>query len=149
LGTLLHDPNLWHLNRRTVSGAFAIGLFVAWIPVPFQMVLAALAAILVRVNLPISAILVWISNPFTLFPMFYFAYRVGATMMGVQTLPFAFELSFDWLVTELVRVWRPFLLGCFLMGCLSALAGYATVRTLWRLYVLRRLAHKRNRNAVR
>jgi uncharacterized protein (DUF2062 family) len=40
-GDWLHEPNLWHLNRRSVAGAFAVGLFFAWMPVPFQMALAA------------------------------------------------------------------------------------------------------------
>ena len=44
-GRLLHDPNLWHLNRRSAAGAFAVGLFMAFAPVPFQMLLAAGAAI--------------------------------------------------------------------------------------------------------
>ena len=52
-GSLLHDGNLWHLNRRSASGAFAVGLFTAFIPVPFQMLLAAAAAIIFRVNLPL------------------------------------------------------------------------------------------------
>ena len=55
LGSLLHDPNLWHLNRRSASGAFAVGLFMAWVPVPFQMLLGAIGAIAFRVNLPLSA----------------------------------------------------------------------------------------------
>lgn len=38
-GSLLNKPNLWALNRRSAPGAFAIGLFVAWMPMPFQMVL--------------------------------------------------------------------------------------------------------------
>ena len=41
-GDVLHDANLWHLNRRSARGAFAVGLFFAFIPVPFQMLLAVL-----------------------------------------------------------------------------------------------------------
>ena len=70
-GRLLQDANLWHLNRRSARGAFAVGLFFAFIPVPFQMVLAAAGAILFRVNLPISVALVWLTNPLTMPPIFY------------------------------------------------------------------------------
>ncbi|MCK5360538.1 MAG: DUF2062 domain-containing protein, partial [Gammaproteobacteria bacterium] len=59
----LHHPCLWHLNRRTVSGAVAIGLFCACLPMPMEMLIAAMMAILFKVNLPISVTLVWVSNP--------------------------------------------------------------------------------------
>ena len=32
----LHDASLWNFNRRSISKAFAVGLFCAFIPVPFQ-----------------------------------------------------------------------------------------------------------------
>ena len=63
---LLLEPELWHLHRRSVGGAFFIGLFCAFMPVPSQMVLAALLALVARCNLPIAVGLVWVTNPLTI-----------------------------------------------------------------------------------
>lgn len=138
-GTLLHDPNLFHLNRRSASGAFAVGLFVAFIPMPLQMLLAAAAAILFRVNLPISVALVWVTNPLTMPPMFYFAYLVGTWILGspVHLEQSSFELSVEWGRHELGLIWKPLLLGCFISGTVSALSGYFIVRGLWRVHLVR------------
>ncbi|MCP4408240.1 MAG: DUF2062 domain-containing protein [Gammaproteobacteria bacterium] len=144
-GGLLHNPNLWHLNRRSVAGAFAVGLFTAFVPVPFQMVLAAALAIAFRVNLPISVVLVWISNPITMPPIFYSAYLLGQFVLGVIPREFNFELSMYWLTTELSNVWRPFLLGCFLLGAGSALVGYTSVRLYWRYLIVQKFERRQNR----
>src|SRR5690349_4553658 len=48
----LAHPSLWHLNRRSVAGAVAIGLFAGLIPGPFQMLGALLLAIPLRRNIP-------------------------------------------------------------------------------------------------
>ncbi len=143
LHSYFREPSLWHLHRRSVANAFAIGLFMAWVPVPFQMLLAGLAAVLARVNLPISVGLVWITNPITIPPMFYFAYRVGAQLLGAEPLTFEFELSLGWLWHGLTQVWQPFLLGCFTMAVVSSLAGLIFVRVFWRVYVVRRRRRKR------
>lgn len=144
-GSLLHDPNIWHLNRRSVSGAFFVGLFCGWIPVPFQMVIAAAVAIMVRANLPISVALVWITNPITMPPMFYFAYKIGVWVLGTPAHKFNFELSFGWLMAELGQIWQPFLLGCFLLGLSTALAGYLLARVFWRFHILQYLKKRRLR----
>ena len=123
-GDWLHDPNLWHLNRRSAAGAFAVGMFFMWVPVPFQMVLAAGAAILVRTNLPLSVALVWITNPVTIPPMFYFAYKLGSWIVGVPPAEFTFELSMEWLAHELEAIWLPFLVGCFTLASVSSVLGY-------------------------
>ncbi len=146
-GTLLHDPNLWHLNRRSVSGAFAVGLFVAMIPIPFQMVVAAAFAIFTRVNLPIAAGLAWVTNPFTVGPMFYFAYKVGTWILHVEPRDFNFELSYDWLMAELGAIWAPFLLGCLIVGLVLAVAGYISIRLVWRIYIANHIKKRRQRRA--
>lgn len=149
LGTLLHDPNLWHLNRRSVAGAFAVGLFVCYIPIPMQMLMAAILAIVFRVNMPISASLVWVTNPVTIPPMFYMAYAVGAWVMDVKVQSFAFEFSFDWLFLELGSRWRPFLLGCLIMASLLSLLGFLLVRLFWRLHLVNQIKERKLLRALR
>ncbi len=146
LGPKLQDPGLWHINRRSVSGAVAVGLFFAFMPVPFQMFLAAIGAIIFRVNILISIPMVWISNPVTIPPIFYFCYRVGVWMLDVERGEFNFEISFHWLATELSLIWQPFLLGCFMVGAISALLGFATTRLLWRLHISQHIKKRKLRN---
>ncbi len=141
-GNWLHDPNLWHLNRRSVAGAFAVGLFFAWMPVPFQMALSAGAAIFFRTNLPISVALVWITNPVTIPPMFYFAYLVGTWIIGEPPVDFSFKLTLDWLLNELSSSWRPFLVGCFTVASISSVVGYFSINNFWRYSVMKRRATK-------
>ncbi len=130
-GTLLHNPFLWHFNRKSVSGAFAVGLFCAFIPLPFQMVIAAAIAIVVKVNLPLSVALVWLSNPVTMPPLFYAAYKFGALLLGEDVHHFDFVLSMDWILTELSLIWKPFLLGCFSFGAFFSLSAYYSIQFLW------------------
>jgi len=148
LGELLHDPGLWHLNRRSVSGAFAVGLFCAWVPIPMQMLLAALLAIAFRVNLPLSSALVWITNPLTMPPLFYAAYRLGTWLLDQRPVPLRFELSIDWLGSRLAQIWEPFLLGCGVFAMASALLGFVLVRLFWRYQLIRRLQEKRLRHKL-
>jgi uncharacterized protein (DUF2062 family) len=144
-GKLLHDGNLWHLNRRSVSGAFAVGLFCAFVPLPSQMVLAAAVAIIVRVNLPISVGLVWISNPITMPPLFYAAYKFGAHVMGQKPIENDYELTIQWFSTQLDLIWQPFLLGCLIFGLISAVIGFVGIRLLWRMHIIQHLKERRAR----
>ena len=150
LGTLLHDPNILHLNRRSVAVAFSVGLFSAFVPVPFQMVLAAIGAIVMRVNLPISVALVWVTNPLTMPPIFYFAYKVGTWILNAPLQKIEFQLSMEWLMHELGLIWQPFLLGCFVCGVVFALLGNVFIRVFWRIHVGRswRKRCKRQTNKI-
>ena len=119
LGKLLHDPNLLHLNRASVSGAVSVGLFVALLPTPFQMPIAALFALLFRVNLPISVVLVWVSNPITMPAIFYFCYLLGAWILRVPVSDVEFEMTTQWFIDEFWLLWKPIFLGSLIIGVLS------------------------------
>lgn len=104
LGKLTHDPNLWHLNRHSVSRAMAAGLFAAFIPMPMQMLLAAGLAVWIRSNLPISVGLVWLTNPITMPPVFYCTYKLGAWLMQVPPRTLPDHLTWEWISQELVQL---------------------------------------------
>ena len=135
LGDRLHEPNLWHLNRRSVSLAFAVGLFAAWIPTPGQMAIAAVFAFYFRANLPISVALVWVTNPLTMPPMFYFAYIVGLKTLGDPTPGEDFEFSLESIMASLGDIGGPFLLGCLILGIISSTLGYFGIKGFWKYHV--------------
>lgn len=137
LGDKLHDPNLWHLNRRSVATAFAVGLFVAWIPLPGQMIIAAIIALFFRANLPISIALVWVTNPLTMTPMFYFAYRFGVWILNLPVLDVGFEFSLENMFKSISDIGEPFLLGCLIFGIISSAVGYFGLRFFWRWHVVK------------
>ena len=135
----LEDPNLFHMNRRSVANAFLSGLFWAMIPMPVQMVAATITALLIRgINLPISVALVWISNPLTMPPMFYFNYLVGTWILGEPENSPAFEASLEWLVTLAENNWYHLYFGSFVVGVISGLIGYFVIRWYWRYYIVKK-----------
>ncbi len=142
LGNLLHEPNLWHLNRRSVSRAMAMGLFAAFVPMPLQMLLGASLAVIFRANLPISVGLVWLTNPITMPPIFYGTYSLGCWLLHTQPISLPADLTLTWLSTELSVRWQPFLLGSLVTGIIAALLAYGLTNLFWHWHV-RHAWHKR------
>mgnify|MGYP001570803852 FL=1 len=134
----LHNPSLWNFNRKSISRAFAVGLFFAFIPVPFQMLLAAPGAVIFGANLPLSIALVWITNPITMPAIYYGCYKLGAWILGVQIeADFVMSLEYVWQVFD--TIWQPFLLGCLVVSVVSALIGYFGIQLIYRYRVYKRL----------
>ncbi|AEF03022.1 DUF2062 domain-containing protein [Alteromonas naphthalenivorans] len=134
-GSVLHEPNLWHLNRRSAAGGFCIGLFFAFWPVPFQMWLSAGVAIPFRANLPLSVATVWVTNPFTIPPIFYAAYKIGSTVLGTKPKHFEFQFSWQWVVESISTIGPAFLVGCAICSIIASAVGYFTLNWIWRFQV--------------
>lgn len=144
LGRFLHHPNLWHLNRRSVSGGVAVGMFCGLIPGPLQMLGAALVAIPCKVNLPVALVTTLYTNPFTIVPLYLVAYWLGALITGgsgTMTEPPAFSWSHlgDWiraLVDWSLALGKPLFVGLVTLALSLALAGYVAVQVGWRAWVV-------------
>ena len=134
---LLREPELWRLHRRSVGGACFIGMFSAFLPLPGQTLVAAGLAIASRCNLPIALVLVQVTNPLTMPPMFFFAYGLGAWLLGVEATVTNFELSWAFFTSQLEESWQPLLLGSLICGWVSGLTLMVAARLLWRFHVLK------------
>ena len=145
-GAFIHDPNLWHLNRHAVARAFAVGLFWTLIPVPFQMVFAAGVAILWRANIPLSVSLVWLTNPVTIPPVFFFTYKLGAWLLGSPSLEVPEHLNAEWFLDSLGLIWTPLFVGSLLAALVASGAGFYLVHAFWRWQTVKR--YRRRRLAV-
>ena len=139
----LHHPNLWHLNRRSVAGGVALGLFCGLIPGPLQMVTAALLAVWLRVNLPVALFTTLYTNPFTIVPLYLFAYEIGAWVSGAgngTAVPAFPEIHWhDWFGQAwewLLLLGGPLLIGLPILAFGLALLGYVAIRLGWRMVVV-------------
>ncbi|MDH3944478.1 MAG: DUF2062 domain-containing protein [Anaerolineae bacterium] len=129
---MLHDHRLWGVRRKTVVPAFALGLFVAFVPLPGHFVFAGLLALLLHVNIPVAILSTFVMNPITMYPVFYFSYLVGADLLSIEPGPFTFELSLDWVRDAFGSTWLPLVVGCAVVGAVTSLVGYILLDVLWR-----------------
>ena len=147
LGPWLQHHNLWHLHRRSVAGGVAVGLFAGLIPGsnPVQFLAAALLAVGLKVNLPIAVAVTLYSNPLTILPLYYAAFKLGALALwrGDGELP---ELALaiegkgmaEWLPAALewiASAGKPLLVGLPLLAVALAVAGYLLTDAAWRFHV--------------
>lgn len=145
LGPVIQDPNLFHLNRYSVSMAFLVGVFLAFFPIPAQMVVAAFVAIVVRCNLPIAVALVWITNPLTIAPIFFATYKLGTWLLDTPTMNLNITFTWEWINSELHRIWKPLLVGSLCAGSFFSIVSYATIKILWHWHVGYQWRHRRER----
>ncbi len=136
-GQRLAEPKLWHLNRYSVSGGVAIGLFISFLPIFGQMLAAAMLAIIFRVNLPVAVFSTWFSNPLTYAPILFASYKLGAWLLQLPVKEHPFDTSWEWVIHTLLPIWQPLLLGSLIYGIAAALIGMSVVRLIWRLIVIR------------
>lgn len=143
-GSCLHQANLWHLNRRSASYAVACGLFGAFLPIPGQMIIAGIMAISLQANLPLTIAMVWITNPFTIPPIFYACYRLGCYLLGIEAIGADIEFSLEWIKAEFHDIWQPLVLGSLVSAITASTLGFFLIRLIWRWQVATRWKRRNN-----
>jgi len=147
VGHLLHEPGLWHLNRKSVAKAFFLGLFMAMMPIPIQIIVTVFVAIWLNANMPISISLVWLTNPLTMPAVFYFNYVVGNWLLGAESKLERFELSIEWITSQINAIFWPLLTGSIVTGIICGGIGYFAISGFWHWHVRRNWRRRSLRRA--
>lgn len=155
LGPRLTHPRLWHINRRGIAMAAAIGLFFGLLIPALQIPLAAMAAVLLRANIPVAVCSTLITNPLTFAPIYFFAYQLGGLILGDPALPAlppeppkSTELSdltkldipdpglFAWLAgwsDSVLDAGKPLVVGLVTLAIVAGMSAYIITSWTWRV----------------
>lgn len=147
----LQHPYLWHLNRHSVAGGIATGLFCGLIPGPLQMLGAALCALIFRINLPVAVLTTLYTNPFTIIPLYILAFTIGQWLLGtdgqLHAPPNMEGISISaWLQATqewMLGLGAPLALGLVILASGLALLGYLLTHAAWYAHLWYRLQKRR------
>ena len=118
--------------------AFAIGVFIGMSPLlGIHTILGLLAAWVFRLNRLITIVGVYITNPWTIVPIYSFGTWIGAKIIGMDNLIPAIDWSHITLVDffkEFRPLLLPFLIGNTAIGIVSAVVSYILIYKAARNY---------------
>ncbi len=134
-------PDLWRFNRRSVPRGIALGLFTG-IAIPFaHSPVAALAAVVVRANVPVAIATTWTSNPLTWALIFPAAIAISNTLgFHVDMTTFRALLHSDaslgqWAGWLLSKAAPALMLGLLVEATIVASVGYGAAALGWRSWI--------------
>lgn len=129
----LLEPRFWQLNRRSLARGTAVGLLIAFLPLPLQMLVAMVLAILISGNIPIAVMMTWVTNPFTFVPINLFIFKVGEWVLQTYyPLPTFKEFEFKEIAHWMLGLGKPFLVGLPIVAVITSLSGFIIVHLFWR-----------------
>jgi len=123
-------PEFLSTNRRMISRGVLLGLLIAFIPMPMQMAAVLLFMPFFRFNVPIALAMCWITNPFTMPPMYYAEYHFGAFVLGME--PLNVELTLDWFTDNIDDIFIPLYFGAVVFSLVFGSLGYWAVNHFWK-----------------
>ncbi len=153
LAPWLGHPRLWQWSRRGVALGVALGIFFGLLIPLAQIPLTAVAAIILRANLPAAAASTLVTNPVTFGPVYYAAYQLGSWITGDTTLPPGDSAPAEddagdkTLFERIAALGKPLLTGLAVMAFSIGVLTYFVIDWLWRWRTARRWRRRGIRQA--
>lgn len=120
-------------NREMVSKSFLIGLFLALLPIPMQMLVVILLMKFVKFNVPVAIALCWVSNPITMPFIFYIEYIVGAYLLNIEIE--TMQISVEWFNNNFQDIFIPLYFGALVIASFASTSFYFLINFLWIYFV--------------
>ena len=134
LDTFLEKYNLprayFNINRKMITRGVFIGLFWGFIPMPMQMLAVVATTPFFRFNVPIAIAMVWLSNPFTMPPMYYMEYLTGNFILGREGID-NIELTLEWFSNNMGDIFVPLYVGTAFYSIIVSALIYFALNWLW------------------
>ncbi len=131
----LTDRHLWKPCRDSVAVGLSIGMFFAVMPMPGQAVVSAVLAMKLRGNVPFAVGACFLSNPFTMVPIWTAQVWIGSLVQS--HLPVPMPAVFSRMETALPGLGTvnagSFIVGSVVSGCLLALGSFLVIHCLARI----------------
>lgn len=148
-------PGLWRFTRRSVPRGVALGIFAGFIIPVGQIFLAAFLALPARANVPLAALVTFVTNPLT-FPFWaVFANRVGVFILKIDHATTGGEMHtemssgrWSWFVEMFEGVGVTVMVtifGFIVLAVVGAALGYVIASFVWRFKVARKRAKRLKR----
>lgn len=141
VGDRLFAPDLWAPTRETTAKGLALGIFIGLTPtMGAQIILTGIAAVILRVNIPIALAGSLVTNPLTAPIIYPLQYQLGVWLVGS---PHVEELrGYTGMMRMFVRYAKPLWTGSVVSGAAAATVAYMLVALIWSQ--VRHLRHRRH-----
>lgn len=141
------SPELWRFTRRSVPRGVALGLFAAFIIPVGQIFLAAFLALPSRANVPLAALVTFVTNPFTLPFWLVVANKVGSFTLRLDAagpaLVDAETQAGAWtMVVDFFQMAGTTAFGFIVLAVIAPSVGYLIAGWVWRAVVARKRAKR-------
>jgi len=118
------------INRKSVSRAVFWGILIAFIPMPFQMLLILALTPFTKFNVPVAISMVWLSNPITMPFMYYLEYLTGSFLLGNPPLA-DMQMTLGWFKSHWDDIIIPLYVGTIPYAIIISTLAFAAVNWLW------------------
>jgi len=141
------SPELWRFTRQSVPRGVALGLFAAFIIPVGQIFLAAFLALPSRANVPLAALVTFVTNPFTLPFWLVAANKVGNFTLRLDVagpaLANAKAQAGAWdMVVDFFQMAGATAFGFLVLAVVAPSIGYLVAGWVWRAVVSRKRARR-------